>query len=160
MSKFFIVPLLVFLLSCASEDDNEQPLLPEAPTMELVLKTSNGKYVSINSAGYLVADASSSEAAAAFDIIELNDGKKALLSSNGKFVCADREVSDILIANRNQPGLWESFTIDSQNYSKISIKAFNNKFVCADQSAANVLVANRDSLGDWETFKIERIKTE
>ncbi len=77
---------------------------------------------------------------------------------NGAIVCADLsdhgDLTDALIANRNQVGPWETFELVDLGKGEVALRAANGKYVCADRERGNVLYANRDAVGEWETFEL------
>ena len=82
----------------------------------------------------------------------------ALRAFNGAFVCADLsdrgEMTNALIANRNQVGPWETFVLVDLGKGQVALRAANGKYVCADQERGDVLFADRDERGEWETFEL------
>ncbi|MCU0318928.1 MAG: hypothetical protein MUE88_02460 [Flavobacteriales bacterium] len=81
-----------------------------------------------------------------------------LKATNGLFVCADLGAAGdefgVLIANRVEASLWETFALKDLGAGKVALVAANGKYVCADRSVGGRLKADRDVAGDWETFEL------
>jgi hypothetical protein len=81
-----------------------------------------------------------------------------LRASNGMYVSADLgatgEQLGVLIANRPEPGAWETFAVEDLGEGKMALRAANGRVVCADRAKGGRLQANRDQIGDWETFEL------
>ncbi len=139
-----IAVLLLFMMACG----------PKKST-KMILKGSNNMYVAINADSVLVANQSDAGKAVVFSKLELENGKYALKTSNGKFISDDRTKNNKLSATKSIPNEWEQFDIIIHPESKINLKTSANKFVCADDANGGLLVANRDKASDWETFTVE-----
>ncbi|XP_065642090.1 uncharacterized protein LOC136071746 [Hydra vulgaris] len=74
---------------------------------------------------------------------------------NGKFVCAEKNGNQSLIANKDSFGLWETFEICFIGTQTIALKSYGNgKFVSAVDTETNLLIANKDQATVWETFTL------
>ncbi len=80
--------------------------------------------------------------------------KVALRASNGKYVCADWENNDRLVANRVGIGEFETFEWIMLPGKRVALIACNGKYVSADRKKGDILVADRDASGDWEAFEL------
>jgi hypothetical protein len=80
----------------------------------------------------------------------------------GKYVCAEGKGDAQLVANRNDPGYWETFYLVDLGGGQVALKSqANGKYVCADNNVKDVngypeLVANRSisTPDQWETFDL------
>jgi hypothetical protein len=75
---------------------------------------------------------------------------------NGMWMSSGNGMSP-LIANRETPKTWESFTLVDMSYAYgpcavALIAKTNNMYVCADDAGDAPLIANRTIPGLWETF--------
>lgn len=122
---------------------------------KIVLKASNGNYITLTPDLKLYANEPDINHATLFELHDIGSGKTSIKADNKKYLCAELDSDKNLRANRDNVGDWESFEISWKNQSQINIKAKNEKFVCADQTIGAVLIANRDSPGDWETFTVQ-----
>lgn len=83
-----------------------------------------------------------------------------MIASNGKYVSADQEKGNILIADRDGVGEWEMFELIAVGDGAYNIRSSNGKFVSAavdktgDEFA--VLSANKDAADAWERFTLLR----
>jgi hypothetical protein len=89
----------------------------------------------------------------------LRVGDKLFLKSltTNKYLCAEQNQ---LVANRDAPGPWETFTVEASGKGlgqeirygdKIGLRGHWGKLVCAEPQS---VVCNRDGLGPWEQFTI------
>ena len=81
-----------------------------------------------------------------------------LKSTNGKYVCSDGGLGNIVIANRDSAFGWETFTLILFEKNECAILDYNNKFFCSDLSNQNEISATRDNVANWETFTIVELK--
>ena len=140
--------VLVLTFSACSDD--------KVKSNKFTLQASNNMYVVINSDSLLVATEPTAAKAEIFEKEKQPNGKWALKTSKGKYICDERN-NDALHANRSSVGDWEQFEIIRIEPTKINIKSSQGKFVCTDQGTpSNKLIANRDAAGEWESFIIEK----
>lgn len=81
-----------------------------------------------------------------------------LKAANNKFLCADKTINDIIIANRDNAFQWETFSLIPIEGDKYAIRAYDNRFLCAELNKLNIITATRTSIGAWETFTM--VKTD
>jgi hypothetical protein len=68
------------------------------------------------------------------------------------WMCAD-PVQNVVVADRQQRGPWETFQIIHNNDGTISFKAHaNGKYVCAEGGGPGKLGVDRTRIGEWEKF--------
>ncbi|MER5464640.1 right-handed parallel beta-helix repeat-containing protein [Streptomyces sp. NPDC002668] len=81
----------------------------------------------------------------------------SLLANNGKFVTAENEGTEPLIANRTSAGLWEKFDVTRLSGDQVQLRArANSKWVTAEDAGASPLIANRATPRGWETLHLFR----
>jgi Carbohydrate binding module (family 6)/F5/8 type C domain len=77
----------------------------------------------------------------------------SLRAANNKYVTADNNGTNALIAKSTAIGPAERFTVADAGGGNIGLLAVvNSQYVCADSSGASPLIANRTGVGSWETF--------
>jgi hypothetical protein len=76
--------------------------------------------------------------------------KVSIKAPNGRYVCAEGGGGDVLIANRDAVGGWESFG-KSPSGPGFSLQADNGMYVSAELDGR--MSVNRTSVGGWETFR-------
>jgi hypothetical protein len=84
----------------------------------------------------------------------ISHSKIALKAYNGKYVCADGNRNDNLVADRTKIDAWETFEVISLSGSRIALRAYNGKYVCADGNKNYNVIANRVKIDAWETFDL------
>ena len=123
---------------------------------KFILKTSENKYVSLNSdknefAGNLPFISN----AEVFEATYLNNGKYTIKTSNGKYIYVEQSQESKLLVRNNQTSIGDTFEfINIDNNQKIHIKTSTGKFVCADRKLGGLIICNRNVAYDWETFEI------
>ncbi|MBK9109992.1 MAG: hypothetical protein IPM92_16910 [Saprospiraceae bacterium] len=78
----------------------------------------------------------------------------AIRTSNGFFLAADRNLNNIVVANRNKIGEWEKFTIQKHHDDKISLRSSDNTFLGITEDSMSQLVAGFKELRGNTYFKI------
>ena len=78
-----------------------------------------------------------------------------ILASNGKYCCA--ESNQMITANREKLGEWETFTFVQYNHSECAFLAYNNFFVSANISSQGELSNTAEIASDWEKFKLIKL---
>jgi hypothetical protein len=74
-------------------------------------------------------------------------------AANSKYVTADNNGTNALIAKSTSIGPAERFTVLDAGSGNIGLRAVvNSLYVCVDSGGASPLIANRTSVGSWETF--------
>lgn len=73
-----------------------------------------------------------------------------LIAPNKKFVC--REWDNLLIANKERPSLWETFSFIKYENNECAFKSFEGLYVCAELKSQSELTATRPQRGGWELF--------
>jgi hypothetical protein len=76
----------------------------------------------------------------------------SLLAANNKYVTADNNGTNALIAKSATIGPWERFLVVDAGSGKIGLQAANSLYVCADNNGNSPLIANRTGVGSWESF--------
>lgn len=111
------------------------------PALGYLQSKSNGLYVTLNSAGNLVATATSTSAATIFNYATVTGGYSIQARSNNQFVTAENGGGSPLAANRQTVSGWETFLIaQTSGYFAITATA-NNKYVAVQTTNANLLIA-------------------
>ncbi len=82
----------------------------------------------------------------------------ALQAANGKYVCADGDHREVLVANRDYIGAWESFVLAPQDSDRVAFKTHRGLYVATDHALpgdeSNRLMGDRSGVGAWERFTI------
>ena len=93
-----------------------------------------------------------------FTFVKNDDGSFSIKSAaNDKFVSANPNHGDQLIAEGARVDLWEKFDIKEVAGKPGVFTLWSHvtkKFVSVDETQGNVLVANREVASDWEEFRI------
>ena len=76
----------------------------------------------------------------------------SLRAANNKYVTADNNGTNALIAKSAAIGTWERFVVIDAGSGNIGLQAANSLYVCADNNGSSPLIANRTGVGSWETF--------
>ena len=80
-----------------------------------------------------------------------------LAQVNNRYVTAEDDGAQSLIANRTAIGQWEQFDlidVGNGNGDVALLSHANGKYVTAENAGAEPLIANRTAIGQWETFHI------
>jgi hypothetical protein len=133
--------------------------IPDTPaTVSRVSKAqikavANGKFVTVNGAGNLIASQTVAGNSETFEITFFVDGYVSMKSmANQKYVKAS---NDPLTADATVLDDWELFYIQGNNDGTYSFRAkFNWQYVCADNYGNNPLIANRYTNSGWENFNL------
>ncbi|WP_433612119.1 cytochrome D1 domain-containing protein [Dactylosporangium sp. CA-139114] len=113
--------------------------------------TVNGKYLTVDAAGKLTANAAAVADASRFKIVTGGNGLFSLLSvSNNRYVSGNNG-SGPLTADRAAIGPWEQFYATRSTYRQF-ISLSNYRYVTAENGGNSPLIANRDAPGLWESF--------
>jgi hypothetical protein len=172
-----VVPIMIgalFIIGCSSNDVpsteqttevaavNEQAI----PSGRIALKAANDRFVvcdlgaSDAMQGSLKADREVVGPWETFQVVDLGNGRIALKADNGKYVCADRALGNVLVANRDSVSDWETFVVKMLSNDQLSLQTLEGKYVSADLAAEGerngTLVADRDDVKEWETFRLQR----
>jgi hypothetical protein len=127
------------------------------------IRASNGRWVSANYGGYVVADRTVIGPWEKFYLVDLGNTDSeyhwALVASNNQIVSADLTKGARLVANRNGVGPWEEFQIFGTtgcggDCDDVMKARSTGKYVSADLTLGGVLIANRDRSLEWETFSM------
>lgn len=78
-----------------------------------------------------------------------------LRDSRAKYVSADRDKSNQLLADRDTSGEWERFVAVDLGAGTIALRTTNGKYVSAPEDKTRPLAADRDAIGPWETFRVQ-----
>ncbi|MCR3761169.1 Vps62-related protein [Clostridium felsineum] len=82
----------------------------------------------------------------------------ALKTCSGNFVCAEDGGHGVIISNRVNIDLWETFEVINLKENKIALKTCSGNFVCTKNCGYGVLTSLRNTIGSWETFEIINLK--
>lgn len=85
-----------------------------------------------------------------------HEDRLALKSSNGLYVCADNAHSRLLLANRETPSDWETFTVLETSDEEIILKSFHGTFVGADSSCSACLSAHISLIDSAIRFQVSK----
>jgi hypothetical protein len=80
-----------------------------------------------------------------------------LAQVNNRYITAEDEGTQPLIANRTAIGPWEQFDlidVGNGNGDVALLSHANGKYVTAENAGTQPLIANRTAIGPWETFHI------
>ena len=75
-----------------------------------------------------------------------------LIAFNDKYVSADQLLKGELIANRDEPEEWETFTLIMFGKNECTLSSSEHYFVCAEINNESRIAASRITVGYWETF--------
>lgn len=75
-----------------------------------------------------------------------------LKAYNGKFVCADDNLNNIVVANKEKPDSWETFLLIRFQNDECILRSHTNQFFCAELDKQGYVTATRQNVGEWETF--------
>ena len=82
----------------------------------------------------------------------------ALQAANGKYVCADGDNREVMVADREYIGAWESFVLEPLDSGRVAIRTHRGLYVAADHAlpgdSSDRLMADRPGVGAWERFTI------
>jgi len=152
---FFAVVLSNSLTTYAGVVDR---IFPKDTTVNRfsIRSLANGKYVGIDANNQLVATDVVLSQKYFYEITKLGGDKIAIRNlSNGKYVTAENGGASSLVANRESPGSWETFTvIDLGGYNVAFLASANSNYVTAEVGGSSPLIANRNSVSTWETFRL------
>lgn len=79
----------------------------------------------------------------------------SLKAYNGKYVAAEGGGNDILIADRDEIGEWETFKINYISGDFVTLQVYNGNYVTAEPWG--YVSADRTEVGEWEIFKVIRL---
>lgn len=136
-----------------------EPIRPLPPGSKVVLQAgANGRFVSLNASGQLVAQATVAGSNSIFTVGLSDDGYITLQSQAGLFVSADEQGAAPLIANRDAIGDWEKFLVLYHGEKQVVLRAkVNNKLVSADNTEDSILIANRTEVSQSEVFYVSLV---
>lgn len=109
------------------------------------LQAANGHYAYADQHGRVLADPDRAADQGLFLRLSLEDGRVALLGSNGQFVCAELEADDHLAATGMDLGDFGLFTPVELDGGALALQAFNGRYVMLDPGSGG-LFATGDSL--------------
>ncbi len=91
--------------------------------------------------------------------IDFSDNSKTirLKTINGKYVCADGTVNNLIAANRGNISNCETFLLVLFDNNTCALRAYNKRFLCAELKQQNEITATRDKIGPWETFTLVKL---
>ncbi len=77
-----------------------------------------------------------------------------LQAANGKFICANLKREGLMVADRTDPQLWETYLMIRTTEDRVALLAHNGNFVCAELLQQQQLSATAPELGDFGLFRI------
>lgn len=80
-----------------------------------------------------------------------------LKTINGKYVCADETINNLVFANRDIAAEWEIFSLILLGKNECAIRAYDKRFLSAELGQRDEITAIREKIGSWETFTLVRI---
>ncbi len=86
-----------------------------------------------------------------------------LQTHNGNYITAESGGRREVVANRTEPGDWETWGLFDLNGGilvdgdSVALKSFYGNYMVAEDGGGGAVNANRYSQGVWETFKIHRL---
>jgi len=80
-----------------------------------------------------------------------------LKASNNKYVCADDNPNNIILANRDEAHEWETFILSSFENGDCTIQSYKNLYWSAELGSKNEITAGRNEFGPWEKFILIRL---
>lgn len=138
----------------------------ETDSNHVAFKSSDNKYLSLNENSLKLSfNADSIGMNEQFTIIkEYNIDKKEksravvhLKANNDKFISADESSNNILVANREKTGSWETFLLIRFENNECALRSNNHQFFSVDLNQKNAISAISKSIGRRETFTIVEI---
>jgi hypothetical protein len=122
------------------------------------LKTDHGRFVCAESDGRAIADRSEIGGWEMWEFNHVDKDHVTLKSDHDKYLCAEGGGGGVVVANRNEPGPWETWTIVEHADGRISLRAHDGMhYLCAEGERSNppfALVADRTEVGGWEMFTV------
>ena len=76
-----------------------------------------------------------------------------LKAANNEYVCAETNV----VANRDKPGAWETFTLFSFGNKQCAICSYKNTFLAPELVSKGEVTSTRTDIGAWETFTVLKV---
>ncbi|MBI3518577.1 MAG: hypothetical protein HY062_04370 [Bacteroidetes bacterium] len=81
-------------------------------------------------------------------------------SFNRKFVCADENINNTLVVNRDNVGLWETFSMVKLDQEHVLLYSHANKFISTELNNKCEMTATRLNAGSWELFKLIKLSND
>jgi hypothetical protein len=121
----------------------------------IIIKASNGKYISDNSNNnnLLFANKENPCLWETFTIILLDNGKCGIISYQNMYLSAMIESKNEITATISKMAPWETFELQKIDNNHFAIKAINDKYLTCD-SVSNQIFANAKTIGKNEIFEI------
>lgn len=143
--------------------DNEFFLLMEDDSNQVLIKSSGKNYLSLDENTLKLSWKERTPGRTEkFTILkERNSGKKEIgrsvinfKASNGKYICADESSGNILVADREKTGSWETFSMIRYSNNECAFQNNNQLFFTVDSSQGNAIFSIALSLGKQSLFEI------
>ena len=80
-----------------------------------------------------------------------------LKAANDKYVCANRELGNIVIANSDNGWEWETFTLVTLANNSVALYSSDRKYFSADPSNKMDITASKEKIGLSETFTMLKL---
>ncbi len=109
---------------------------------KFVLKLADDTYVATEKRDRALVSSKNKQEATVFQVVDMGNGKVALQTETGNYVCADRSHNNLLFANRKDAYEWELFEIRKLAAGKLSIKSTNKNFIGPGPKSSVLIDAN------------------
>jgi len=132
------------------------PVPPSPPPRPLEkrtsFKTADGHFLCLSHNDRIVADCTTGDGPALFEVEPLGESRVALKAANGKYVRAEGGGGRELVANRDLVEAWETFTI-TRHGASVALQAANGLFVSPQQGGGGPVLADGPAFGPWEGLR-------
>jgi Fascin domain-containing protein len=131
-------------------------------SLQIAVKASNGKYVTVDAEGASALQASAASAGEwqTFEMIRQGDLTMALRAANGKYVRTGQDGTIRLEISSDTIGAEELFALEPIDDTRVAVVASNGKYVSNVDNGARPLQANQDTVGSNEIFSLEHLGTQ
>jgi hypothetical protein len=140
---------------------NVLPVSQETSSQKVSLQVSNGQYVCAEGGGggKVLANRSTIDEWATFDLIELEGDKVQLRAWKGDYVCAEGGGGGEVFANRQVPSSWETFKLEKREDGKVYLRTYIGQYVCAENGGGGEVTAKQNVPHEWAALKLIRHNT-
>jgi hypothetical protein len=80
-----------------------------------------------------------------------------IIAPNGQYLCSDEGAGFNLLANREEPDTWETFSLISLGSSEYVLLNHKDLFFSVELNQEKELTANRELVGSWEIFTLVQL---
>ncbi|GMK57275.1 hypothetical protein CspeluHIS016_0401090 [Cutaneotrichosporon spelunceum] len=113
----------------------------------------NGRYVCVEGDGHLINDRENVGPWETWTLETTLSGTR-FKAYTGKYLCVADEV---VVANRESPGKWETFQVDRLDDGRVTIRAWTGKYLQACPDGTGRMAAGAAEAGWWESFVMEDV---